>query len=302
MSLHLHSWTRWQIHRLFAGGLPPSRNRALLRQVCACPECSAVFRRYHAFEAVLCAEQGEPNRLAAERMAAAVFGSMPAQKAQKAETTSSRRALGVLAPAVALACAALVVFAGRSTQHLSQRVPVGRDSKLAPASVMARGQGSAAGSEVGFRMLRLLPREAKVDETPALALSDVVTFTYTNLREGTRYLALLGIQGDGAVRWYYPGPESSQSIPIEMDRVDEPLNDGIRLSVFHSAGWMRVTAIFSDRPIEKATVERAVRALASRAGALEALEPLPLSVAGSIEDSIRVELAPAGGGASGGIR
>jgi hypothetical protein len=299
MSLHFHSWTRWQIHRLFAGGLPPSRNRALLRQVCACPECSAVFRRYHASEAMLCAEQGEPNRLAAERMAAAVFGSMPAQKA---ETTSSRGALGLMAPAVALACAALVVFAGRSAQHLSQRVPVGRDSRLAPASVMARGQGAAPNSEVGFRLLRLLPREAKVDETPALALSDVVTFTYTNLGEGTRYLALLGIQEDGAVRWYYPGPESSQSIPIEMDRVDEPLNDGIRLSVFHSAGWMRVTAIFSKQPIEKATVERAVRDLASRAGALEGLEPLPLSVTGSIEDSIRVELAPAGGGAPGGIR
>lgn len=288
MSLHFHSWTRWQIHRLFAGGLSPSRNRALLREVCACPECSAVFRRYHALEEMLCGEQGGPNCLAAERMASAVFGSLPAEKTEKA---SGRQSLGFLAPAVALACAALVVFVGRPSRPLSHRVPVSSGSKLEPASVMARGQRSAPNAEVGFRLLRVVPREAKVDERPTLSLSDVVTFTYTNLREETRYLALLGIQADGAVRWYYPGPESSQSIPIEADRVDEPLNDGIRLSVFHSAGWMRVTAIFSSQPIEKASVERAVRALAARAGALEELDPLPLGMEGAFEDSIRVELA-----------
>ncbi len=245
MRTHLHSWTRWQIDRLFAGGLSPTRHRALLREVCACPSCSAVFSRYHAFEAMLCGALEEPSRLAVERMASAVFGATPAEVRAK----PGRWAPRFLAPAAALACAAMVILVSRAPGPVSHRVPIGEGSRLAPAEIVARGPGAAFNAktaETGFRLLRVVPREAKVDEGSELLVSDVVTFTYTNLRKGMRYLALLGIQEGGTVRWYYPGPESDRSILIEPERVDEPLNDGIRLSIFHRAGWLRVAAILLE--------------------------------------------------------
>lgn len=287
MRRHFHALTRWQIRRLFVKGLSPPRHRALLRELRGCAECDAVFRQYHAAEAHLCSTQNGPSPLAAERMASVVFGALPAAP----ETGREGGGRWVLAPAVALACAASLLVAFVALRSPSSHVALDRADQL-----VARGGSSTPAADVGFRVLRVGKTTDPVEDGQQLALADVVTFTYTSLRPEMRYLALFGIQGGGIVRWYYPGYDDSRSISIQTDRLDEPLGDGIRLSKRHSPGRLRVFAVFLPRAIEKAEIEEAVQRLAAQPSTVSGLKPLPLEIRGAVVSSICVELVESNGG------
>jgi hypothetical protein len=119
----------------------------------------------------------------------------------------------------------------------------------------------------------------------------VITFTYTNVAPNVRYLALIGIQENGSVHWYYPGDDGSQSIPIRSDVVDEPLGDGIRLEMHHASGWLRITAIFSSNPIAKPTIVQAVQALGiEHPAAAKELSPLSLADSNVLEHSVLIDI------------
>jgi len=273
MSRHVHALTRWRIRRLFAEGLAPQRYRALLEDLHGCSACAALFARQSELESAIC---GEPSPFALERVEAAVLDRLSNDPAD----AQSKRWRGALVAACAVA---LVMALGRVTP---ERQHLGRETSL--TSVTARGELPPRSANVGIRLLRATPE--KISESSKLSIGDVVTFTWTDVDPAARYLAILGVQQDGRVRWYYPGDEGAMSIRLERAQIDEPLGDGIRLSVRHAPGWLRVTALFSPRPIAKAEIEDAVRALGERKGALEGLAPLPMAE-GVLEHSIRVDIA-----------
>lgn len=292
MRPHFHSWTRWQIRRLFVKGLPPARHRALLRELRSCPECDAVFREFHELESRLCVTREVPSPLAAERMASVVFGML---RSMSPDAPRERGRQWFPVSVAALTCAAALLAALVYSQFPSTRLADDRADHL-----VARGKRPMPDADVGFRILRIAETMDPVDDGQPLCLADLVTFTYTNLRPELRYLALFGIQEDGIIRWYYPGYEGERSIPIRTGALDEPLGDGIRLSKRHNSGWLRVSAVFLSQPIEKAVIEEAVRVHFLQPRAQRRFDPVQLGVEGAIEYSIRVDLVKSDVGADGG--
>jgi len=268
MSLHVHALTRARIRRLFSTGLEPGAYRHLLRELPGCPSCAALYARLDALESALCAPGSDaPTPFALERVQAAVLQQLAAPR-----PSARARWRWALAPAAVLAIAlAFVVLR-----------PPGDSERLA-----ARGVGPSRGADVGIRLLRATP--SAIEETTTVSLDDLVTFTYTSADPSRTWLALFGVQEDGQVRWYYPGAEGSASIRVPGGRVDEALGDGIRLSVNHRPGWLRVTAVFSAQPIATRRIEEAVRALASTPPRLHDLAPLSLGD-GALEHSLLVNV------------
>ncbi|MGC4123063.1 MAG: hypothetical protein QM765_52540 [Myxococcales bacterium] len=265
MKLHLHWLTRRRIRRLFASGLGASAYSDLLQEVRRCPRCAALYSRLDALETTLCAPAG-PSPFALDRVQAAVLQRLSTPRPR----LSSWRWAVIPAAASMLAVGYFVL-----------RPPP--DSGLT-----VRGAGPRASTRVGIRLLKVTG--ARLEESPSLALDDLVTFTYTNAAPGKAYLALFGVQDDGKVRWYYPGYEGTASIAVSSDRVDEPLGDGIRLRTNHAPGWLRVSAVFSSRPIARESIEEAVRSLASTPSGLHDLVPLPLAGGDLLEHSLLVNV------------
>ncbi len=237
MSFHVHALTRSRIRRLFATGLAPAAYRSLLHELHRCPSCAALYSRLEHLESALCQPGGGPSPFALERVQAAVLSSTAEQEGE------ARR--WALLP-VAVACAAGLGL-------LLLRTPEATVPELA-----ARSAASARNANVGIRVLRVAT--TSLEEATTFSLDDLVTFTYTNADKSVHYLTLFGVQEDGQVRWYYPGVGESASRRISSGHVDEALGDGIRLSVNHRTGWLRVTALFSQRPLDRSEVETAVRA------------------------------------------
>lgn len=284
---HIHWVTRKRMQRLFEVGLGAECHRRLLRELSGCRACAQEYRRYQRFEALLCGSTG-PTPFAIERIEELVLGQAIGER------RPGQSGLWAIAAAFATAVSALLLYRlpGRSPEQatLASEPPVDR--------ALLRG-GEAKQSDVGIRLFRVTEAN-RVDETQALRLDDVVTFSYTNVRPEIRHLALIGIQNeppkrepsvrgtlvehgnqtaqgqppsatDVAIRWYYPGGADAASIPIESDKVDEPLGDGFRLGVHHACGWLRVVALFSERPIGAAALQQAARSAGAGAGPEELL-------------------------------
>ncbi|MBI5549735.1 MAG: hypothetical protein HY901_38095 [Deltaproteobacteria bacterium] len=290
MSLHLHALARWRIRRLYAGGLPPRTLRALLAEVRGCPSCAGFYEQQDRLESALClassASAGPANsHLVLARLEPLVLE----QGLDKTEPSSGWHGFRAWAWAPALAMAAVLLWISVPDTK-SQLVALDPAARLAQVGMVARGAPSSPATDVGVRLLRVVPEEAVVQEAGPLSLQDVVTLVYTNFAPGMRYLAILGVQEGGRIRWYYPDYSEKTSIPVLTGVVDQPLRDGIRLSVFHSPGWLRVTALFSDRPLEKKGIEDAVRGLAARPEALHQLEPLRIDGAEVLETTFLVTI------------
>jgi hypothetical protein len=284
LSFHVHLLAPWRIERLFARGADPSLYRAALRSAAQCPACAARFRRLWTAEAALCGDPDSPSPFALERVGAAVLERC-APPASASPAPRARQRWMVAAAATAAAAAVLLLVA----RAPSERTPLGPSARLAPVELVARAAPGAAHPEVGIRLFRASEGGAKVRESRALALADILTATYTNAQPGRRFLAIVGVQQDGRVKWYYPADPSTGGVALLEDVVDEPLGDGIRLSVRHSPGWLRVTALFSPKPLAAPEVERAIAAIASRPDDLPRL--VPLSIPGAVEHSLRVEIS-----------
>lgn len=282
MTRHLHAIEHWRLERLFTRGGGPGQLRAAQRSAARCPECAARYRHLWRAEAALCGDPEAPSPFALDRVEAAVLArcAPPADQADRARWTWAAGA------AALAAVAALALF----VRGPSEREPVGPSARLHPVALAARGAPGASHPEVGIRLFRVAEGSDQVRESRSLRLSDVFTATYTNAHLGRGYAAIFGVQQDGRLRWYYPAEPAGGGIALREDVVDEPLGDGIRLSVRHGAGWLRVSALFSASPLDPGEVERAVTDLARRPGALSGLEPLSLPSA--VEHSMLLEIAP----------
>jgi hypothetical protein len=278
---------------LYQGGLRPEVHRALLLEVRRCRSCARFYQEQDRLESALGGGLGSRStgvrngHLVLARLEPLVLARVAAPPAR-----SPWRRIGawIWIPAATLAAMLWLVLPTAT----SQVVALDPQARLAQVGIVARGAPRAESTEVGVRLLRVVPEGGTVEPTASLSLDDVVTFVYTSLEPRMRYLAVFGIQEGGDIRWYYPGSSEQASIPIAGAVVDQPLRDGIRLSVFHRPGWLRVTAIFSTRPIDKKDLEAAVRSLASRSTALQGLESLPLDAPETLETTFMVQIGQSG--------
>jgi len=283
VTLHLHWMTRRRIRLLFEGSLGASRHRSLLAEVASCRACGDHYRRHAELEAVLChASETQPTPFALDRVEALVLDAVLPEPQQWAW----KRWLPVFGLVPALALLLFLVV----REPASDRVEIPAHARLTPVELTVRGPKPGPESLIGIRVFRVGPQS--VTESPGLSLADTVTFTCSNAGPEPRYFALFGVQADGRVRWYYPADDQAP-LRLEGDRVDEPLGEGFRLSVRHQPGWLRVTAVFSEAPLSRATLERAAAQLAAHPEAAYALSPLPMVDPPVLEHSVRLDIAPA---------
>ncbi len=121
-------------------------------------------------------------------------------------------------------------------------------------------------------------------------ISDILKFAYTNHSE-LPYLFLVGLDEKLAIKWYEPHPPARTSLKVRADVVDEPLPRAVRLAVNHTAGQLRLYALFSARPVTAEQVEQAVARLRVAKTPLGRVSALPVSGVAE-QQSILVRLQP----------
>lgn len=275
MGRHRHAATARRIRQLFTSGLSSTRRAILFAEIEQCDACASVYRRYHTLEMALTGRSEGLSPFANERLREGLLSGVTEEVAPDA-----RRGWGLklgLAGAGALAAVLVLMLALPQASLAPHRVPVsGRDSFRPAEYIAAKGYPANALSDVGIRVFQVAKSGDTVSENRVLSIHDILTFTYTFAKPHRGYLALFGVQQTGDVLWYYPDYGGDASIPIEGDTIDEPLGDGIDLSVNHYPGWLRIVALFSETPIDVAAIEGSIEMLRSSGGdPIESLRALP---------------------------
>ena len=294
MKRHFHPLVRRQIRRLFTVGLSVTGRKRALDAVSGCEECAKYYRLHQSYESALCGTTLLPTPFMLDRVEAAVLAGIDGAARAEREVPSFWPQGSWLAISAAAAAAMVLCFLWLwPFTHGSDRLPLSGDFSLMPieGQVASKGATPLLTSQVGLRVFKVTRASAGglVEEHAPLGLDDVVSFTYSNVSGQMGYLMLFGLQDDGRIRWYFPGYQGQQSISIRREMVDEPLEDGFRLAVNHRQGWLRITAIFSPRPIEKGVLEEAISEQRKVPGALQRLVPLSIS-ADVVEHSVLLHI------------
>jgi hypothetical protein len=274
-----HRRLRRLIHRLFTVGVSSAARQRLFASLETCKELGDEYHQYQRVESALCNTDAPYTALAIERVGHALLDEWQGALTPASSRLRRWRIPALLTGGLGIGAALLLVVMLWPWRESDRRV-LDRDIGFSPVSLTAKGvyPGSAE-SQIGVRVFEVSTSGQRVWEEKKLNIADIITFTYTRVKKNSGYLALFGVQETGEIRWYYPDYGERKSIPIQGDRVDEPLGDGIALAVNHRPGWLRVVALFSDTPIEVEAIEAAVQALRSRPDGLRKL--LPLSLAGA---------------------
>jgi hypothetical protein len=277
MRLHIHRAERRRIDRWFEADLDSSGREFMLAALNACPKCAAYYRELQMLESSLCGADEPYTHFSIERINKALWTAQIAPNRSTKELMTPRFRL-VFAPAAAIVTAAFVLFLLYPTVPPSDRIDIPSKGAVSPVTLVARGAfPQKAESDVGIRLFRAVEGGAAVAEGKDLSINDIVTFTYTQANQPGGQFMLFGIQDTGEVRWYYPSYGETSSIAVNGDKVDEPLKDGILLRVNHMPGRLRVTALFSKRPVATSDVEAAVAAMRQNPGQIMNLSPIPLA-------------------------
>jgi hypothetical protein len=259
MGPHLHLMTQRKIRLLFEGKLPPKARTNLLKSVDRCPACAEYYARHQKLESALCGTDEPFTVFSMERTKKALFATLAEKTAPKKESSAFPRILAPAAIVAAAAVLAVFLFPGKPALD---RTPITPSAVISPVTLVARGGfPQKAQADAGIRVFRVSKDAAHVSEGGDLFIDDTITFTYTYVNESGGALALFGIQNTGEIRWYYPGYNEKMSIPIEGDKVDEPLKDGILLAVNHRPGRLRIIALFTEEPLSTEEIEAATAAM-----------------------------------------
>ena len=256
MGIHFHFLTQNRIKRLFINGLPPEQHNRLLKTASTCRECGLVYRRFQELENAL-TNDVVVSHFARSRVKAAIVQHFVHKQSEPVHPT--KPLLRWATAGAAIVCGILLTLLLLPADELEHRTPIPPAASLGPAPILtAKGSQHHDITDIGIRVFQVNRAGTKIDEPPSLSTGDILTFTYTYAKPLPGYLALFGIQAEGDIRWYYPDYDGKRSIEIKGDKIDEPLEDGIDLSVNHTPGWLRITALFSTNPIEVDAIEKTV--------------------------------------------
>jgi hypothetical protein len=292
MGRHRHAETERRIRQLFTSGLNPTRRAFLFADIEQCDKCAGVYRRYHCLEMALTGTTDGLSPFANERLRETILSAVAEDVVPELRRGWILK-LGLVG-ATAFAAAFVLIIALSPGSRATHRVPVSSRTPFRPVEyIAAKGFPPNALSDVGIRVFQVAESGDTVSENRTLSIHHILTFTYTFAKPHQGYLALFGVQETGDIRWYYPDYGGNASIPIEGDAIDEPLGDGIDLSVNHSPGWLRIVALFSESPIDATAIEGSIEMLRASGGdPIETLRALPDNRYGtsSVQYSLMVEI------------
>ena len=291
-----HKEARRLIHALFVdGALPPGSASRLDEHVRQCPGCASLYSKYARLEDALCNAPEDGTAFSRDRVMARVMERV-APLDDEVPKKAPRRMRLVLPAAAVLAAAASLVMVLAPPGRDDSKVDLPPGARLMEVGLRSKGDGAAEVSNVGIRMFKVTDR-AGLEEAgeQGLDLSDVVTFTYTNVEKGVSYLTLFGVQQEADIHWYYPDYNGLKSIGIRSDVIDEPLGHGFRLCVNHKPGPLLVVAVFSSRPVARTELEELVKKrLKSHDDDLDRVCPLELD--GALEHCLLTTIGDQGTG------
>jgi anti-sigma factor RsiW len=295
------------MERLFLEELPARKLRELRRHLASCVSCQQRYNRIVLAGRLL---EGGPDALTVPSEGElARVGVAVLERVRMMTDPAPPRRLGLLRWAIALGAAAAIVVAVVVPLAL-RRAPTGSThgvegptAEFSAEPLQPRGPTTTVAqdvSPVGLRAFCL----RKVDSLPqpqitALAPSEsgpatcrldgLLKFAYTN-RSTLGFLFLVGVDESYRIQWYEPHPPRQRSVALRRDVVDEPLSRAVRLAVNHTAGTLRIFALFSSSPLPKQEIERAVARARTARTPLSKLAALPL---GQVEQhSVMVRLVP----------
>ena len=240
---------RGQLDRIFVHQKSIGNTAKLRRHVTQCDDCAGYYHRLMSLHSHLEGDALGLSELQLEWL-------LPAIKKSLGQPAPKRRAsvLGALGALTALgAAAALLLVAVPKEEEFQAR-------QGAPTiEVGIRGAcGDAHGLSSTF---------SSGGAPGACGLGDILTLSYTNAVTdgGYPYLFVVGVDESNEPLWYYPTPSEGQSLQIQRgrDAVDISLPGGIRLSVNHHPGRVRMYGVFSKTPITTEAVQAWVTSGAS---------------------------------------
>ncbi|MBN1962476.1 MAG: hypothetical protein JW841_16195 [Deltaproteobacteria bacterium] len=295
MKWHFHALAEHRMRRLFTANLSAKLYRRVLADTANCIKCGYKYQRYLQLEASICQNQTSANNFRLERVATLVLTNKNTEKHPL--FTIKHFNVAKIWPKTILTgfalAAAAILFLVLSPYLFSERIHLADNVKLSPIEFVARGFGAQSNlANIGIRVFRVDAESNKISEDHSLSVTDTITFTYTNTSKKPRYLSLFGMQKSGKIFWYYPEASGKKSIALANDVVDEPLADGFRLNIRHKPGWLRITGVFSNEPLDLTDIEDSVKIIAQNPEQCRKLAPLTLDSLHNDEYSVLINLAP----------
>ncbi len=247
LGVHSHFFTHRLIHRMFSRGISDTHRRRTIREAESCDRCKRVLRRYYEAEAAVYSNDVVAAP-AVERMARSIVALVP--EIEKPSRNGLVRTAGLAATLSAAICLTwLLTYWNPPDQRIALQ------KGWAAAEITPRGGAPNNTADFGIRVFSVEKEPSEVQKSEGLPLDGIITFTYTKAIAEAGYLALFSMQKDGDVIWYYPDFGEPLSVPIEGDKIDEPLGDGFKVSVNHRPGPVRIVALFSARALSTSAIE-----------------------------------------------
>ncbi len=272
MGFHLHILTRRLIRKLFTTGISSRKRFHLYKSLEQCSICSNYYVLCQTIESALCKTDNPYTIFSIERTAESLFANLYKNNLRISSKQPFSRTPALIFASATIVISILFFF---YLIPFSDRLPLPIDSQLSQVHLIAKG--SSTGNDLadfGIRVFRVTNNQQAVREESNLSIDDIITFTYTYADSNGGNLALFGIQNKGEIRWYYPEYGEEESIYIKGNKIDEPLGDGISLSVNHNPGLLRIVALFTKEPLSIKEIEAAAEALFKETGSIKSMEPL----------------------------
>jgi|GEM_PF-1442796 hypothetical protein len=274
---------------LFVGdALNADEGRQLFAHLEGCTACQSEYDQIMLASRMLESDDPlQPSEIELAGTKAALFDQLEKEEAfAQKQSPSKRNTLwrGLLAATTLAAGAAAIAI-------VMLRMPApstGMDTNTGQPQFAIRGGSANPDTDsagIGLRAFCLdgksgEPKEIKPttakSELQTCDLNQVLRFAYSN-RGKSRYLYLLGVDEKFQPYWYAPAPPETRSIAIAKDVNDGALERAVKLEVNHHAGLLRIFALFSEEPLEAATIEKALAEAKDAKGSLKGLDRLPIA-------------------------
>ena len=283
------------VDEVLIGDLAPGKWDRLRGHLKGCEGCRNRYNRVVLAERMLHggpAALDEPSPPELARVAMSVFPVAESRWSRMLQWAATpRHASGLVAAAAAVA---LIPILAGTMRH---PIAVDKSNNGGPVELFqARGGLPALERQAGLRAFCLsrenvLALDAKAPELPMCDRSDQLKLTVTN-PGAYKSVFLVGMDDDHAPKWYAPRPPEVASVPAPAGSVDAPVGGAVRLAVNHSAGRVRIFALFSDKPVQATEVESAIDELARRHVTATGAEALPLRRPDVLQRSLLVDIHP----------
>lgn len=270
---------------LFVGeDLDPGDGRQLFAHLESCEGCKSEYNQIMLTSRML--QSGDALQASSAEFTsvkAALFGQLDHEAAKQAKQPAAKTAnpklkwfWGVLAGAAAATAIAIFALKIPATEPATE---------TSPSAFAIRGNTSGGDTSAGLRVFCLdaksgEPTEIKplsaAQELQSCQLNQVLRFAYSN-RSQRGFLYLLGIDEKYQPYWYAPAPPERQSVVIAKGVADQALERAVSLQVNHRPGLLRIFALFSERPLTAATIQKALSRVKDKKNSLAELSELPIA-------------------------